>query len=56
MAGGSSNKRVARNLGIVEGTVKMHMHSIFRKLDISNRVQLAALAFTRGVLEDSSAP
>jgi len=56
VAGGSSNKRVARDLGIVEGTVKMHMHSIFRKLDISNRVQLAALAFTRGVLEDSSAP
>jgi len=47
VASGSSNKRIARDLGIVEGTVKMHVHSIFGKLDISNRVQLAALAHAR---------
>jgi len=56
VANGSSNKRIGRDLGIVEGTVKMHVHSIFRKLDISNRVQLAALAHARNPRASSSGP
>ncbi|MGA2891319.1 MAG: helix-turn-helix transcriptional regulator [Xanthobacteraceae bacterium] len=39
---GLSNKEVARKLGLSEGTVKMHLHSIYRKLDVSGRCTLIA--------------
>jgi DNA-binding NarL/FixJ family response regulator len=35
-----SNKGIARELGITEGTVKLHLHKIFQKLGVSNRVEL----------------
>ncbi len=41
-ATGASNKQIARDLGISEGTVKLHMHSIFDRLGIRSRVVLAA--------------
>jgi len=44
VASGWSNKRIAKELDISEGTVKLHIHSIFRKLGVSNRVQLGLLA------------
>lgn len=37
---GLSNKRIARELGIVEGTVKLHLNRIFRKFGVATRVQL----------------
>ena len=37
---GLRNKAVARQLGVVEGTVKLHLHSIFRKTGIANRAGL----------------
>ena len=40
---GASNKIIARELGLSVGTVKVHMHRIFRALGITNRVQLATL-------------
>jgi DNA-binding NarL/FixJ family response regulator len=40
VAHGLSNKTVAHHLGIVEGTVKIHLHNIYRKLRIEKRVQL----------------
>jgi two-component system nitrate/nitrite response regulator NarP len=40
VAAGQANKRIASELGISEGTVKLHLHSIFRKLNVRNRVQL----------------
>jgi DNA-binding NarL/FixJ family response regulator len=40
VAHGLSNKTVAQQLGIAAGTVKAHLHSIYRKLGIENRVQL----------------
>ena len=41
-ATGLPNKQIARDLGISEGTVKLHMHSIFDRLGIRSRVVLAA--------------
>src|SRR4051812_31991523 len=41
---GLSNKEIGRRLNIVDGTIKVHLHNIFQKLDISNRTVLAALA------------
>jgi DNA-binding NarL/FixJ family response regulator len=41
---GLSNKQIGRRLNIVDGTIKVHLHNIFQKLDISNRTMLARLA------------
>jgi two-component system, NarL family, nitrate/nitrite response regulator NarL len=46
VSAGLSNKRIARQLNIHEGTVKVHLHSVFEKLALSNRTQLAVLAAT----------
>ena len=40
VAQGLQNRAVAHHLGIGEGTVKIHLHSIYRKLGIKNRSQL----------------
>jgi DNA-binding NarL/FixJ family response regulator len=37
---GLANKTVAGQLGVVEGTVKIHLHNIYRKLRVSNRTGL----------------
>jgi two-component system nitrate/nitrite response regulator NarL len=39
-----SNKEIARRLEISVGTVKVHLHCIYRKLGIRNRTTLAVLA------------
>jgi len=40
VAQGLRNKAVAHQLCIGEGTVKIHLHNIYRKLRIKNRLQL----------------
>ena len=44
---GLSNKEIGRRLNIVDGTIKVHLHNIFQKLEISNRIVLAALAISQ---------
>lgn len=44
LAEGQSNKVIARNLGISDGTVKLHVKSILRKLDLHSRVEAAVMA------------
>jgi two-component system nitrate/nitrite response regulator NarL len=41
---GLSNKAIGRLLNITDGTAKVHLHNIFRKLEISNRTVLAICA------------
>jgi two-component system nitrate/nitrite response regulator NarL len=41
IARGASNKEVARELGIAEATVKIHVQHILRKLNLTSRVQAA---------------
>ena len=41
VAAGASNKDVARQLGITERTVKAHLSTIFDKLGVKDRLQLA---------------
>lgn len=48
VAGGKSNKRIALELGIAESTVKLHLYSAFRKLGVTNRVQLSNYAREQG--------
>jgi len=43
MAEGLGNKAIARELNVAEGTIKLHLHSIYRKLGIKSRFALAAL-------------
>ena len=38
---GLSNKEIARELNLTEGTVKMHLHHIYEKMNLSCRTQLA---------------
>jgi len=51
VAAGASNKRIAHSLLISEGTVKTHLHSIFKKVGVSNRVQLTLFAQERGLVD-----
>ena len=44
LANGQSNKVIARNLGITDGTVKLHVKAILRKLKIHSRVEAAVIA------------
>lgn len=41
---GVSNKEIARAMGLAESTVKVHVQSVLRKLDIKSRVQAAVFA------------
>lgn len=45
---GLSNKEIGRRLNLSDGTIKVHLHHIFQKLDVGNRTALAALA-NRGI-------
>ena len=48
---GFSNKQLGVHLNLTEGTIKAHLHNIYRKLDVRNRAALSALAMTtRGAL------
>ena len=40
VCGGHSNKVIARELNLREGTVKQHLYVIFRKLAVRNRGEL----------------
>jgi two-component system nitrate/nitrite response regulator NarL len=42
---GSSNREIARVLGVSEGTIKVHLHRIFQRIGVANRTQLAAHSF-----------
>jgi len=44
LLGGQTNKHVARDLGIEEVTVKLHLRKIYRKLGVRNRTQAVQLA------------
>jgi DNA-binding NarL/FixJ family response regulator len=44
---GLSNKEIARNLGIQEVTVKLHVKNVLAKLKVSNRTQAALMAKER---------
>lgn len=48
MMAGQSNKEIARNLGLLESTVKAHVKIIFGKLDASNRTQASMIAAELG--------
>ncbi len=54
VAEGLSNKEIGRRLHISDGTIKVHLHHVFQKLEISNRTVLAALAISQSENADRS--
>jgi DNA-binding NarL/FixJ family response regulator len=56
IAGGQTNKRIARELGISIKTVEKHRSNVMRKLDLHNSAALALFAARQGIVsvwEDS---
>ena len=49
LAKGRSNKEVARTLDLAESTVKIHVQSILKKLELASRVQAAIFAIEHGL-------
>jgi two-component system nitrate/nitrite response regulator NarL len=49
LAEGQSNKVIGRNLGISDGTVKLHVKAILRKLDVHSRVEAAVIAVEQNI-------
>jgi two-component system nitrate/nitrite response regulator NarL len=49
IAGGASNKEIARTLAVAESTVKIHVQHILRKLELTSRVQAAVWAIEHGI-------
>ncbi len=50
LAQGLSNKEIAAQLGLVVGTVKIHVANIFTKLGVSDRTQALVAAVKRGII------
>lgn len=55
LAEGQSNKVIARNLGISDGTVKLHVKAILRKLNVSSRITAAVMAVEHGIRVENTA-
>jgi two-component system nitrate/nitrite response regulator NarL len=45
-AEGLSNKEIARQTNVTEGTIKLHLHKIYGKLGVANRMALTRIALT----------
>ncbi|MDD5320301.1 MAG: response regulator transcription factor [Methylococcales bacterium] len=50
VANGLSNKLIAEKLFIAEGTVKVHLHNIYDKLQVKSRVALTLYAQEKGLV------
>jgi DNA-binding CsgD family transcriptional regulator/pimeloyl-ACP methyl ester carboxylesterase len=49
LTGGSSNRQIARALGIAEHTVERHVGNLYRKIDARSRADAAAYAVRKGL-------
>jgi DNA-binding NarL/FixJ family response regulator len=49
LAKGKSNKEIARDLGVMEPTVKLHVKTLYRKIGAANRTQAAMIAKESGL-------
>lgn len=50
---GLSNKRIASNLALAQGTVKTHIKSILNKLEATTRTEAVVIAQRRGILGEA---
>lgn len=54
LAAGRSNREIADDLHLSEGTVKVHVGRILAKLDLRDRVQAVVLAYESGLITPGS--
>jgi DNA-binding NarL/FixJ family response regulator len=52
LAEGKSNKEIARHLKVLEGTVKLHVKGVLRKLGVKNRTEAVLAAARAGYLSN----
>lgn len=48
---GASNKEIAAQLGLSDGTVRIHVSNIFAKLDVDDRTAAVTQSLKRGLIE-----
>jgi DNA-binding NarL/FixJ family response regulator len=51
LAKGSTYNQIAHKFVVTQGTIKTHIHNIFRKLDCRNRTQLVAYVLRKGLIK-----
>ena len=56
IAKGYSNKMIAQALGVAEGTVKLHVKAVLRKLGLRSRVEAAVMAVENGLVGNRRKP
>jgi DNA-binding NarL/FixJ family response regulator len=54
LAAGRSNREIATELHLSEGTVKVHVGRILAKLDLRDRIQAVVLAYESGLITPSN--
>ncbi len=52
LARGRSNKEIAHELGVSEGTIKGYVSGVFLKLEVSDRTQAALFAVRHGLIRE----
>tara|TARA_R110000787_G_scaffold211281_3_gene321123 strand:+ start:68841 stop:69557 length:717 start_codon:yes stop_codon:yes gene_type:complete len=53
LVNGNSNKGIANSLNLTEGTVKVHLKTILKKIHARNRTQAAIWALQNGIVSDT---
>ena len=53
LVNGNSNKCIANSLNLTEGTVKVHLKTILKKIHVRNRTQAAIWALQNGIVADT---
>lgn len=51
IAKGRSNKEIAVDLGVTEGTVKLHVTNLLAKLEVNARTEALVVAVRRGIID-----
>jgi DNA-binding NarL/FixJ family response regulator len=51
---GSTNKDIARSLGVAEVTIKSHLTKLYRKFGVRSRLELLAYAMTHHLIAEKN--
>ncbi|MFE5708930.1 LuxR C-terminal-related transcriptional regulator, partial [Rhodococcus koreensis] len=56
LAVGKRNRAIAEELGITESTIKFHVASVLKKLDVANRGEAGAIGMRAGIVSREAHP